>query len=171
MTVNPYKSLESHAYWRRSVSAVNPHDVDPVVRASFSIGRADRVATGGSCFAQHIARHLRDNGFNYYVAEQAHPIASPELAREFNYGVFSARYGNVYTSRNCCNYSSASAANSNLTMIYGKTTTAPSSTHSGRKFSRAVFTHGPSTMPIAVSILRGCAKCSKSWTSSSSRSG
>lgn len=99
MSVNPYKNLESYAFWRRSVSAVNPHDVDPVVRAGFSIGRADRVATGGSCFAQHIARHLRDNGFNYYVAERAHPIASPELAHEFNYGIFSARYGNIYTSR------------------------------------------------------------------------
>ena len=57
------------------------------------------MATGGSCFAQHIARHLQKSGYNYYVTEPAHPIASADIAAEFNYGTFTARYGNIYTAR------------------------------------------------------------------------
>jgi hypothetical protein len=57
------------------------------------------VATAGSCFAQHIARHLRESGYNYYVEETGHPLVKASLLRASNYGVFSARYGNVYTAR------------------------------------------------------------------------
>jgi hypothetical protein len=74
-------------------------EVDPVVQAPFSIRPQDRIGTAGSCFAQHIARHLQQNGFNYYVSEAAHPLASPEIASRFNYGTFTARYGNIYTAR------------------------------------------------------------------------
>jgi hypothetical protein len=38
------------------------------------------------------------DGFNYFVAEQAQGL-SPEQARANGYGVFSARYGNIYTVR------------------------------------------------------------------------
>jgi len=73
--------------------------VDPVLTAKFALARDDRIATAGSCFAQHIARHLRGHGFNYFVAETAHPLVPKHLADKFGYGVFSARYGNIYTSR------------------------------------------------------------------------
>ena len=33
-----------------------------------------RIASAGSCFAQHIARHLRQTGFNFLVTETAHPM-------------------------------------------------------------------------------------------------
>ena len=58
-----------------------------------------RVATAGSCFAQHIARYLRNSGFNYYVTEPGHPILPEEIRAKNNYGLFSARYGNIYTAR------------------------------------------------------------------------
>jgi hypothetical protein len=74
-------------------------EVDPVIKAPFLIGQNDRVATAGSCFAQHIARYLRQHGFNYYVSESAHPLVPAGKAEDFNYGVFTARYGNLYTSR------------------------------------------------------------------------
>jgi hypothetical protein len=48
------------------------------------------VAAAGSCFAQHIARHLQQSGFNYLQTEAA---GSP------NEPVFSARFGNIYTTR------------------------------------------------------------------------
>ncbi len=76
-----------------------PGAVDPVVESVFKIGRSDRVATAGSCFAQHIARHLAQSGFNYYVAERAHPLMSAETAEALQYGSYTARYGNVYTAR------------------------------------------------------------------------
>ena len=51
-----------------------------------------------SCFAQHIARHLAAGGFTYFVTETAHPLVA-HMAAECGYGMFTARYGNIYTSR------------------------------------------------------------------------
>jgi hypothetical protein len=95
---HPYRSLSDHCFWRRSIAGVAASDVDPVVRAKFKITRTDRIATAGSCFAQHIARHLAQNGFNYFVTETAHPLVAP-VASDYNYHLFTARYGNIYTSR------------------------------------------------------------------------
>lgn len=74
-------------------------DVDPVVRAKFKISRSDKVVTAGSCFAQHIARHLSQIGFTYLVTETSRPLMRHSALKEYNYGTFSARYGNIYTSR------------------------------------------------------------------------
>ena len=65
----------------------------------FRIGPSDKVATAGSCFAQHIARHLKSSGFTYLVTERAHPLINSEVAESAGYGLFTARYGNIYTSR------------------------------------------------------------------------
>ena len=99
MTRNPYDGSGDHTRWSRSIARVPSRLVDPVVQFPFTISTSDRVATAGSCFAQHIARHLSTSGFTYYVTEPGHPIGGPDVATHFNYGVFSARYGNVYTSR------------------------------------------------------------------------
>lgn len=99
MTQNPYKTLPDSAFWRRSVAAVPREECDPVTSVPFEIKKSDKVATAGSCFAQHIARHLQQNGFNYYVKEAGHPLLSESLLREFNFGTFSCRYGNIYTAR------------------------------------------------------------------------
>ena len=95
---NPYSGLPRAQFWRRSVSGVERHLLDPVISSKFTIGREQKVATAGSCFAQHIARKLQATGFNYFVAEQAQGL-SQEQARANGYGVFSARYGNIYTVR------------------------------------------------------------------------
>lgn len=76
-----------------------PEAVNPAGAAPFRITPADAVVTAGSCFAQHIGPMLRAIGFNYLVTEEAHPLVDAGLARRFNYGVFSARYGNIYTAR------------------------------------------------------------------------
>lgn len=95
----PYRAQPRHAFWRDAISRPAPADVDPVVDWPFTIDRGTRVATAGSCFAQHIARRLADSGFNYLVTEPAHPLLTREQAVQYNYGTFSARYGNIYTSR------------------------------------------------------------------------
>lgn len=93
---NPYAGKPDHQFWRRVVAGKGPEEVDPVVRAPFSIARTDRVSTAGSCFAQHIGRHLQATGFRYFVPENRPAFAFSENE---NYGLFSARYGNVYTVR------------------------------------------------------------------------
>jgi hypothetical protein len=73
-------------------------EVDPVVRSKFKLRRDDLIATAGSCFAQHIARRLSLGGFNYLVTETVHPLIAGHAA-EYNYGTYTARYGNIYTAR------------------------------------------------------------------------
>ena len=94
---NPYASLPPRCFWRRSVERIEPFAIDPVCNPSFAIDKADRVATAGSCFAQHISRSLAGSGFNYYVVERAPAGLPAETARLQNYGTFSARFGNIYT--------------------------------------------------------------------------
>lgn len=96
---HPYSSLPSSSYWARGAARLRLQDIDPVIGGTFLIGRGDKVATAGSCFAQHIARFLKKSGFNYFVAETGHPLASKECLDIYNYGTFSARFGNIYTVR------------------------------------------------------------------------
>lgn len=96
---HPYRSLPFYTRWSRAIAEMPMSDVDPVVSFPFTIKTNDKVATAGSCFAQHIARHLKKNGFSYFVVEDGHPLGTDGLRAEFNYGVFSARYGNIYTAR------------------------------------------------------------------------
>ena len=99
MPRHAYVDLPAHCFWRESVATPPPQAVDPVVGAKFRIARSDRVATAGSCFAQHIARWLASAGFTYLVTETAHPAIGAHFFKDFNYGVFTARFGNVYTAR------------------------------------------------------------------------
>jgi hypothetical protein len=96
---HPYRSLPLHCFWRQSVAEPGPGDVDPVVRPKFRISRQDKIATAGSCFAQHIAMRLARAGFHYLVTEAAHPILDGLDLSQYGYGLFTARYGNIYTSR------------------------------------------------------------------------
>lgn len=99
MANHPYKSLPEKAFWRRAVAGVAAQQVDPVGIFDLQIGPEMKVATAGSCFAQHIARHLKESGYCYYVAEPGHPLVSLGSRTRQNYGLFSARYGNIYTAR------------------------------------------------------------------------
>jgi hypothetical protein len=90
---NPYHGRPDYTFWRRSVAGVDAADVDPVIDTPFLIGPEDKIATAGSCFAQHISRTLKRLGYRYLVTEP-----EPEAGGE-NYGVFPARFGNIYTVR------------------------------------------------------------------------
>jgi GSCFA family len=96
---HPYRDLPDYRLWRRAISNVSPGAVDPMVSSPYRIQKTDRIATAGSCFAQHVARYLRNAGLNFLVTETAHPITPPELAEQYGYGLFTARYGNIYTAR------------------------------------------------------------------------
>lgn len=95
---NPYSGLADYQYWRRAMEQTAMKDVDLVIRSGFTLNKTDRIATSGSCFAQHISSTLHKKGFNYYVTERGEAFTSDEATRR-NYGVFSARFGNIYTAR------------------------------------------------------------------------
>lgn len=95
---NPYKKIPDLSFWRKNVASPHFSQVDPVSASKFSISPQEKVATAGSCFAQHISKTLVKNGFNYYVPENGDGL-SEEDRKNGNYAVFSARYGNLYTAR------------------------------------------------------------------------
>jgi hypothetical protein len=96
---NPYRGLPAHQYWRQSIAETPGPEVDPVVAAPFTITRRTAIATAGSCFAQHIARTLKQAGYNHMVVEPPPPELSPAQVEAGHWGAFSARYGNLYTAR------------------------------------------------------------------------
>lgn len=95
---HPYKNAPEQQFWLRAMTSVAPGHVDPVVGAP-RIAPNDRVATMGSCFAQHIARHLQRSGCTYFVTEKAPAEMPLTRAEALQYGLFSARFGNMYTVR------------------------------------------------------------------------
>lgn len=97
--VNPYSERPSRNFWSRMVARPAMAEVKPSASLSPMIGPKTRVATAGSCFAQHIARTMARNGLNYYVAEPAPEGLASAEAETKGYGVFSARYGNIYSPR------------------------------------------------------------------------
>jgi hypothetical protein len=93
----PYFDLPNSSRWDATMAGrplleINPHTLSP-----FKITPATRVGSGGSCFAQNITTALRNRGYNYFVTEAAPPFLSNDDAIKNNYGIFSARYGNLYT--------------------------------------------------------------------------
>lgn len=92
---NPYDMLGPDAFWRPAVGARNPLEIENLWAPRIALEPEDAVITAGSCFAQHIGRALKRNGFNWYDAEPG--AGSSELRRKFGYGVFSFRTGNIYT--------------------------------------------------------------------------
>ena len=96
---HPYVGLPDYQFWRKEAAIDAPAQFDPVTKTSFTIAKDDPVVTAGSCFAQHVARHLAGSGFNFLVTERAHPIIPAEISEKYHYGMFTARYGNIYTAR------------------------------------------------------------------------
>lgn len=94
---HPYQSLSPAQRWSSAVAEPAYADVDPVVHAKFTLHREHRIVTAGSCFAQHLTRHLATHGFRFHVTEWP-PVSMPvDLLRRYQYGIYSARYGNIYT--------------------------------------------------------------------------
>lgn len=86
MPSHPYSALPAQQLWRKAVAGQPPFALDPAASEPFRITRTEKIATAGSCFAQHVARALRDSGFRF-------------LETESGGDSFSARYGNIYTTR------------------------------------------------------------------------
>ncbi len=96
---DPYKALPPRSFGKTAVVEKNFMEFGDVYRKKYSISKTDRVVTAGTCFVQHIARHLRKSGFDYKEYETAPPSFPENLLSSFGYGLFSERYANIYTVR------------------------------------------------------------------------
>lgn len=96
---SPYESRPARSFWKSGVSEQRPPAIPDLYRKRFALDPEMKIATAGSCFAQHIARRLRDVGYAVIDKEPAPRLIPPTIAKEYGYGLYSARYGNVYTVR------------------------------------------------------------------------
>jgi len=94
----PYSEQLYRAFWRRAVANQHVTEIQGLFDGVADLPTA-RVATAGSCFAQHIGKSLKDRGLRYMDYEPAPPFLSALYANRLGYGVYSCRYGNIYTAR------------------------------------------------------------------------
>jgi len=100
MATNPYSKLAPRAFWRAAISDTHYAELSDLWEP-LPLSRQDRIATAGSCFAQHIGNNLARRGAAFMDLEPPPPglFASLADARRFGYRVYSCRYGNIYTTR------------------------------------------------------------------------
>jgi hypothetical protein len=99
MKQNPYSHLPKPAFWKTGVAHENPYWIQGIYKKKFTILPQTKIATAGSCFAQHITRHLKVNGFQVLDAEPPPPGLPEDKHQDFGFSMYSARYGNVYSVR------------------------------------------------------------------------
>jgi len=95
---NPYSSFPPRQFWRTAISEQNVLGITDIHEGKFQLDRKGKIITFGSCFAQALSGALTRNGFRWTDYEPAPPMMFESSAREFGYGVFSARTDNIYTS-------------------------------------------------------------------------
>src|ERR1043165_5342115 len=96
---SPYENLDPSKFWRTGVGEAHPLTATGLYKRKFALSPDDRIATAGSCFAQHISNYLRTNGFSVMDKEPPPPILDDTTKKAFGYSLYSARYGNIYTVR------------------------------------------------------------------------
>ena len=99
MGKNPYSDLPKSSFWKTGVAQENPYKIEDIYKKKFKISAKAKIATAGSCFAQHISRHLKKNGYNVLDVEPPPPGLPENLHQKFGFSMYSARYGNIYTVR------------------------------------------------------------------------
>ena len=101
MTVprSPYQDLPEEAFHRTAVLRPSEAALSRLYRPKFDLSVDTPIMTAGSCFAQHIHKALKRAGWSVLDGEDLTDILPDDLSKRFGYGTYSARYGNVYTSR------------------------------------------------------------------------
>lgn len=96
---SPYANLPEKSFWRSGVAERAPLEPGDVYQPKFKIPRKSKFATAGSCFAQHIGHALRAVDLAV-IDREPFPKGFPQnVVNSFGYGLYSARYGNIYTVR------------------------------------------------------------------------
>ena len=99
--MHPYKGLPEEKFWRKFVSETPWSHIEFVGSPKFVLSAQTKLSAAGSCFAQHINRHMRKRGLRTFQAEHVHPLVEQGGGESGSYEAFPARFGNIYTSRQC----------------------------------------------------------------------
>jgi hypothetical protein len=98
---HPYSDLPNENFWRKFVSNTCWRDLNFNNKTKFHLKDDYKIITAGSCFAQNISRYMKKVGLSVFNAEPEHPLMAEFGLENDSYNQFSARYGNIYTSRQC----------------------------------------------------------------------
>lgn len=99
MSNSPYSALPPYAFWRSGVAQQSPLNPQRLYAKKFEINPATPIMTAGSCFAQHISRYLKARDYAIQDIEPAPEYLPLSAHARYGYGLYSARYGNIYTMR------------------------------------------------------------------------
>src|SRR5437867_666407 len=95
---HPYQEIPRYSRWKQGVN--DGFDTRELIAGLCFRGlhEGDRVFSAGSCFASNIVPYLEKSGITY-VRTEKRPQALSALKDGLGYESFSARFGNIYTSR------------------------------------------------------------------------
>lgn len=110
--IGPYSHQPERAFWSRAVAMKHATEISGLFDGIPRLASA-KFATAGSCFAQHMGRALKAHGLHYMDYEPAPPFLYAKAAYYdppppildaknlscFGYGIYSCRYGNIYSAR------------------------------------------------------------------------
>lgn len=96
---HPYETLPEDRFWRTAVADRDALEITGLWKPKHEIRRRTRIVTAGSCFAQHFARALVARRYRWLDFEPGPVGLTPEQRKDYHYGTFSFRTGNIYTPR------------------------------------------------------------------------
>lgn len=96
---HPYETLPEDRFWRSAVAERGALEITGLWKPRHRIGRRTRIVTAGSCFAQHFARALVARRYRWLDFEPGPAGLTPAQRKDYHYGTFSFRTGNIYTPR------------------------------------------------------------------------
>ncbi len=95
---HPYADQPDRAFWKHAVTGRTGETLTELAPTVEGLATA-KVATAGSCFAQHIGRALKARGAHFMMCEPRPRLMGEKRGARFGYDLFSCRYGNIYTTR------------------------------------------------------------------------
>ena len=72
MTDSPYADQPGRAFWRSAVAETSPLDLQGIYQRRWPIEPDWKIATAGSCFAQHIARYMKAADYSFTMMRNLH---------------------------------------------------------------------------------------------------
>lgn len=96
---HPYESLPEDSFWRTAVAERDALEIVGLWKPKVQVKRRTRIVTAGSCFAQHFSKALVARRYRWLDFEPGPAGLTAEQRRDYHYGTFSFRTGNIYTPR------------------------------------------------------------------------
>ncbi len=96
---HPYETLPDDRFWRTAVANRDALEIEGLWKPKLAIGRRTRIVTAGSCFAQHFSKALVARRYRWLDFEPGPAGLTAEQRKDYHYGTFSFRTGNIYTPR------------------------------------------------------------------------